>query len=128
MPIDDWLPSAVRAAAIERALTAGEAVFRRGDPASEMFFIVSGRFHVKERNVELEPGEIFGELGLLNAVQARTAGVECTASGELLRMSYEQVKQLCLQDSKFSFYFLHFVSKRLFHNLTLAEPPAPLLD
>jgi CRP/FNR family transcriptional regulator, cyclic AMP receptor protein len=109
-----------------RTVAVGEAVFRTGDPADEMFFIVSGCFRVKERSVDLEVGEIFGELGLLNAGHARTATVECKASGELLRITYDQVRQLCLQDPKFSFYFLHLVSKRLFHNLTLVEPPAPL--
>jgi CRP-like cAMP-binding protein len=84
-----------------------------------MFFSVSGRFRVAERNVDLQTGDIFGELGLLNAGQARTATVECTASGELLRIGYDQVRQLCLQDPKFSFYFLHLVSRRLFHNLSL---------
>ena len=102
-----------------RTITVGEAVFCTGDPADEMFFIVSGAFRVKERNVDLQTGEVFGELGLLNAGQARTATVECTANGELLRITYDQVKQLCLQDPKFSFYFLHLVSKRLFHNLSL---------
>ena len=108
-----------------RTVAMGEAVFRRGDPADEMFFIVSGRFHVKGRSVDLGAGEIFGELGLLNAGQARTASVECTASGELLRIGYEQVKQLCVQDPKFSFYFLHLVSKRLLYNLSLVEQAAP---
>jgi CRP/FNR family transcriptional regulator, cyclic AMP receptor protein len=102
-----------------KRVAAGDAVFRRGDPAEEMFFIVSGRFRVAERNVDLQTGEIFGELGLLNAGQARTATVECMASGELLQIGYDQVKQLCLQDPKFSFYFLHLVSRRLFHNLSL---------
>jgi hypothetical protein len=102
-----------------KTVAAGDAVFRRGDPAEEMFFIVSGRFRVAERNVDLQTGDIFGELGLLNAGQARTATVECTASGELLRIGYDQVRQLCLQDPKFSFYFLHLVSRRLFHNLSL---------
>ncbi|MFZ1170507.1 MAG: cyclic nucleotide-binding domain-containing protein [Bradyrhizobium sp.] len=102
-----------------KAVAVGDAVFRRGDPADEMFFIVSGRFRVQELNVDLQTGEIFGELGLLDSGQARTATVECMASGELLRITYDQVKQLCLQDPKFGFYFLHLVSKRLFHNLSL---------
>lgn len=102
-----------------RTIAVGEAVFRTGDVADEMFFIVSGSFRVKERNVDLQTGEVFGELGLVNAGQARTATVECTANGELLRITYDQVKQLCLQDPKFGFYFLHLVSKRLFHNLSL---------
>jgi CRP/FNR family transcriptional regulator, cyclic AMP receptor protein len=101
-----------------RTVAVGDVLFRSGDPANEMFFVVSGRFHVRERGVELEAGEVFGELGLLNAGQARTATVECTASGELLCISYDHVKQLYLQDPKFGFYFLHLVSKRLFHNLS----------
>jgi CRP/FNR family transcriptional regulator, cyclic AMP receptor protein len=100
---------------------AGEVLFREGAPAREMFFVVSGRFWVRERQVAIEPGEVFGELGLLNSDQARTASVECTKDGQLLRISYDQVKQLYVQDPKFGFYFLHLVSKRLFHNLSIAS-------
>jgi len=104
-----------------RNVRAGEVLFRQGEPAREMFFVVSGRFWVKERHTALEPGEVFGELGLLNSDQARTATVECTESGQLLRISYDQVKQLYVQDPKFGFYFLHLVSRRLFHNLSIAS-------
>jgi CRP-like cAMP-binding protein len=115
----DWVKpfSSTQAAAV------GDVLFRRGDPAVEMYFIVSGRFRVRELGVDLEAGEVFGELGLLNAGQARTATVECSVSGELLRISYDQVKQLYAQDPKFGFYFLRLVSKRLFHNLSLMSQP-----
>jgi CRP-like cAMP-binding protein len=86
-----------------------------------MFFVVSGRFWVEERQVAVETEEVFGELGLLNSDQARTATIECTESGQLLRITYDQVKQLYVQDPKFGFYFLHLVSRRLFHNLSLAS-------
>jgi CRP-like cAMP-binding protein len=43
MPAKDWLSPAVRAAAIDRKLKAGEALFRLGDKASGLFEIVSGR-------------------------------------------------------------------------------------
>jgi CRP/FNR family cyclic AMP-dependent transcriptional regulator len=106
-----------------KCFAAGDVVFRRGDPADEMFFIVSGDFRVQERSVDLQTGDVFGELGLLNAGQARTATVECVTNGELLQISYDHVKQLYVQDPKFGFYFLHLVSKRLFHNLSLTSPP-----
>jgi CRP/FNR family transcriptional regulator, cyclic AMP receptor protein len=109
-----------------KSFSVGDMVFRRGDPADEMFFIVSGRFRVTERNVNLQAGDVFGELGLLNAGQARTATVECVEGGEVLQISYDHVKQLYVQDPKFGFYFLHLVSKRLFDNLSLiSQPPAP---
>ena len=102
-------------------IRAGDVLFRQGDPADEMFFVVSGRLLVPERQAELKSGDVFGELGLLNSDRSRTATVQCTESGQLLRISYDQVKQLYVQDPKFGFYFLHLVSKRLFHNLSLAS-------
>jgi len=104
---------------------AGEVLFRQGEPAREMFFVVSGRLWVKERRVAIEAGEVFGELGLLDSEQARTATIECTQDGQLLRITYDQVKQLYVQDPKFGFYFLHLVSRRLFHNLSIASQSGP---
>ena len=43
MPVKDWLPAAARAAAIERKLKAGEALFRLGDRTAGFFEVVSGR-------------------------------------------------------------------------------------
>jgi CRP-like cAMP-binding protein len=97
---------------------AGETVFHKGEPADEMFFIVSGRFEVKERDVGLRVGDVFGELGLLSPTQARTASVVCIEGGQLLRITYDQVKQLYLEDPQFGFYLLHLVSRRLFENLS----------
>ncbi|WP_414642284.1 Crp/Fnr family transcriptional regulator [Bradyrhizobium sp.] len=111
-----------------RNVEAGEVLFHRGDPAHEMFFVVSGRFRVTERSIDLNAGDVFGELGLLHAGQTRSAGVECTEAGQLLRISYDQVKQLYVQDPKFGFYFLHLVSKRLFHNLSLASEQSDKAD
>ena len=43
MPGKDWLPAAVRAAAIDRKLKAGEALFRLGDKTAGLFEIIAGR-------------------------------------------------------------------------------------
>ena len=43
MPGKDWLPAAVRAAAIDRKLKAGEALFRLGDKTAGLFEILTGR-------------------------------------------------------------------------------------
>ncbi len=115
-----------------RTAEAGEPIFRKGDPANEMFFIVSGRFGVKERGIALGEGDVFGELGLLSPGQARTASIDCIESGQLLRISYDQVKQLYLEDPQFGFYLLRLVSRRLFENWSSdsksAPPPRPASD
>jgi len=118
---DDLNMSWVKPFSSTRHAIAGETIFHKGDPAIEMFFIVSGRFLVKEPGIEHGPGNVFGELGLLSSGQKRTATIECVESGQLLRISYDQVRQLYLQDPKFGFYFLHLVSRRLFQNLSLDE-------
>ena len=43
MPVKDWLPAAVRAAAIDRRLKSGETLFRLGDKTAGLFEVVSGR-------------------------------------------------------------------------------------
>lgn len=43
MPIKDWPPAAVRAAAIDRKLKSGEALFRQGDKTGGLCEIVAGR-------------------------------------------------------------------------------------
>jgi len=43
MPGKDWLPAAVRAAAIDRKLKAGEALFRLGDKTAGFCEVIAGR-------------------------------------------------------------------------------------
>ena len=43
MPDKNWLPAAVRAAAIDRKLKSGEALFRLGDKTAGFFEVVAGR-------------------------------------------------------------------------------------
>jgi CRP-like cAMP-binding protein len=43
MPVEDWLPAAVRGKAIERKLKAGESLFRLGDKSAGLYEVVAGR-------------------------------------------------------------------------------------
>lgn len=43
MPVKDWLPAPVRAAAIDRKLKSGEALFRLGDKTTGLCEIIAGR-------------------------------------------------------------------------------------
>ncbi|HET9619003.1 MAG TPA: cyclic nucleotide-binding domain-containing protein [Pseudolabrys sp.] len=104
-----------------RQLETGDVLFRKGDRADAMFFIVSGAYRLVEIGVQLPQGQVVGELGLLAPDQARTQTLECTASGEVLQITYEQVKQLYYQNPQFGFYFLQLTTKRLFENIAHLE-------
>lgn len=74
MPIDDWLPAAVRAAAVERTLKTGEALFRQGDKTAGLCEVVSGRVRLARVDAagnELVlhvagPGDVIAEASLFS--------------------------------------------------------------
>lgn len=113
----DWL----KPYGIEQSFRAGATMFRRGDPATELHFLLSGRCRVVEPNVEMNAGSVIGELGLLEPGRTRTATVECIEDCETLAISYDNVLELYFQNPTFGFYFLQLSTARLFHTIKSLE-------
>lgn len=105
----------------KRKMETGEKLFSKGDEADAMYIIESGRFVLPESGIELSPGAIVGELGLLSPGGLRTQSLVCESSGAVLRLGYQQFKQLYFQNPKFSYYFLQLTTGRLFENLATLE-------
>ena len=53
--------------------------------------------------------------------QIRTQSMECVKDADVLRITYDQVRQLYFQNPKFGFYFLQLTSRRLFENVERLE-------
>jgi CRP-like cAMP-binding protein len=106
------------------ASTAGQTLFRLGDPAEDMYCIMSGTFRLVESGMELRQGALVGELGFLSPGNKRTQTLRCEGAGVLLRISYDSLKELYFQNPKFGFYFLRLVSERLFQNHAAAVSAA----
>jgi len=66
-------------------------------------------------------GQVVGELGLMAPDHSRTQTLECLEEGEILQITYEQVKQLYVQNPRFGFYFLQLSTRRLFENIARLE-------
>jgi len=113
----DWLkPFMTR-----RKTKAGEVLFAKGDVATCMFYTLSGRYRLKEIGIELVQGQVVGEMGFLSPDNTRTQTLECIEAGEVLSISYDEVRQLYFQNPQFGFYFLRLSSERLFHNMQRME-------
>ncbi|MCC8938826.1 hypothetical protein CI1B_63160 [Bradyrhizobium ivorense] len=105
----------------ERRYQRGDRLFKKGDVATEMFLTVTGRFLVKEIDVELPPGRLMGELGFLTPNNRRTGTVECIEDGQVLTITYDRLLELYFQSPQFGYYFLVLTSQRLLENIARLE-------
>jgi hypothetical protein len=105
----------------KRSCSVGEVIFQKGDSSHAMFYTLTGKYRLKEIGAEVLPGQVIGEIGLIAPENKRTMTFECIEQGELLTISYSQVKQLYYQNPKFGFYFLQLLSQRLFKDIERLE-------
>ena len=105
----------------ERRARVGEVMFHKDDPADKMLYIVGGRFRLRESGINLGPGSLVGELGLLSPEQRRTQTLECIEDARFLTISYDQLKHLFVQNPQFGFFFLRLTTARLFANNAYLE-------
>jgi hypothetical protein len=104
-----------------RDMTPGQVLFRKGEEATEIIFVMSGSLKISEIGVTIPPGEVVGELGMLSPDRKRTQSAICVDGGQILVITYDQVRQLFFQNPKFGYYFMQVASARLFENLKRAQ-------
>lgn len=108
----DWLKPFME----RRLYRTGDVLFRKGQPADEMFLITTGKFLVSEIGVELPPGRLVGELGFLAPKNVRTQTVECIEDGAVLTITYDRLLEVYYEYPDFAYYFLRLSSERLLQN------------
>lgn len=113
----DWLKPFMH----KHSYKKGEVLFDKGDHAEEMFYIVSGTCRIKELGIDLQPGQLVGEMGFLTPEHKRTQTVECLDDVEMLTITYDKVSELYFQNPTFGFYFLRLTSERLLQNVKRLE-------
>ncbi|MFA6267835.1 MAG: Crp/Fnr family transcriptional regulator [Pseudolabrys sp.] len=99
----------------------GQLLFKKGDHAEEMFYIVKGKCRVVELNLDIPEGRLVGELGFLTPEHARTQSVECVEDTEMMVITYDKLGELYFQNPTFGFYFLRLTSERLLQNMKRLE-------
>jgi CRP-like cAMP-binding protein len=113
----DWLkPYMAR-----HPMRAGTLLFRKGEPANALYVVASGRCRLPALGIDIFPGTVVGELGMLTPGRIRTQDLECVEDGTILRIDYERIEQLYFQNPKFGFYFLRLASARLLDNVSRLE-------
>jgi hypothetical protein len=113
----DWLKPYMS----RRRYRLGDVVFQKDDTADQMFYTMTGRYRLVEIESDVGPGQVIGELGFLSPENRRTLTFTCVEDGELLAISYLDLRQLYFQNPTFGLYFLKLTSERLFRDISRLE-------
>lgn len=95
--------------------SAGDVIFHKGDNADKIYLVKSGTVLVDELNVTIEPGELFGEMGVFSREHTRLATLSCVTDAEVLSMTDKQIREHYYQNPEFGFYLIQLLLKRFSH-------------
>ena len=116
-PVAEWLlPHMTR-----RLAKAGEVLWRRDDPATEMLYVQSGTVRLVEYDETLGAGSLIGEIGLFSPDNRRTQSLECTTDCELYSLTSEGMYKLYYQNPKLGFHIMRLVVGRLIRDAAIAR-------
>jgi len=101
----------------KESFTAGHVLFKAGDASDKMYLVKSGTIRLKEFDVTMGPGDLFGEIGLLSTRNRRTATAEVAEDTQVLALTRDDVEQLFFQEPEFGFFLMELVTERLIGNL-----------
>ncbi len=100
-----------------RRIPAGTVLFRRGDPSDAMYFLAEGRLRLEELGIDLEPGALFGEIGLFAPGGKRTQTVRTTMTCFVYVMRRHEAMSLYRRDPSFGIYLIRLITHRLVEDL-----------
>ena len=108
-------------AGTERALVRGDVLFNEGDPPDALYLVVSGRIAIAmsspvDRRASvvalMEPGDLFGELGLLDD-GPRSAMARALESSVVLEVPFGPVRELFHEDPRLLWNVTRLLATRL---------------
>jgi CRP/FNR family transcriptional regulator, cyclic AMP receptor protein len=106
--------------AVPRSIPAGNRVFHEGDSSDACYIVKEGKFRVTREHSDgraitlatLGPGEVFGELAMLDG-DTRSASAEALTDGELLALPANDVRNLLSRHPEISVKLVAALVRRL---------------
>ncbi len=103
-----------------RHAAAHEAIFEKGDPGNALFGVLAGRVRIYTVSADgvqvvlniLEPGEIFGEIALLDGGR-RTASARCMEATDLLQIHREHFLPFLRRNPELCVSMIHVLCGRI---------------
>ena len=111
----------VAAAGAERQLVRGDVLFNEGDPPDALYLVLRGRIAIAIANpldrresvvALMEPGDLFGELGLLDE-GPRSAMARALEPTTVLTVPFDPVRELFNEDPRLLWNVTRLLAQRL---------------
>jgi len=116
-PISEWLlPHMTR-----RQARAGQTLWKKGDKATEMLYVESGRLNLLEYDEAIGPGSLVGEIGLFAPDNRRTRTIVCETDCTLYSLSGEAMAKLYYQNPQLGFHVMRLIVSRLMRDTDIAH-------
>jgi len=97
--------------------TAGEYIIKQGEMATNMYFVINGSVHIKDKNgaviAQLSDGKCFGEMALVKShASARNASVQCYTTSSIAILSKEDFDLIRSKYSAFNNKIIEEILRR----------------
>lgn len=99
--------------------SAGDVLFRRGDPADNLYVIQQGSVAFPEIEKRIEAGPVFGEVGLFAPEGKRALTAVCEVDCRLATITKDKTLELYYQNPKFGMFLIRLVSDYARENAAL---------
>ncbi|MBV8601395.1 MAG: diguanylate cyclase [Candidatus Eremiobacteraeota bacterium] len=102
-----------------RKFVAGEFIFHKGDPQTDVFYVVSGTVRLPEIEVNVNQGELLGEMAIFSPTLERSLSAVCSTDVEALYMPTDNFLKLYYQNPQFGVYLVRLITSRLLQDTHL---------
>jgi CRP-like cAMP-binding protein len=108
------MPSSVPSPFSQRTLAGqGDLVIRKGDQSDCLYLVYEGSLRVVEAGIELGPGSVTGEMGVLSRTHVRTATVRAHTDCVLGRVSKQDFDRVYFSNPSLALELIHLIINRL---------------
>ena len=95
----------------------GDVIFRIGDKADKMFYIIKGAIKLPEINKIVREGEVIGEMGLFSPYRERMASAICFEDLEVYTLGKDDIVDLARKDCTVVIDLMQLSFQRFIENI-----------
>ena len=98
-------------------------LFASGDEAHDIFYLAEGRVNVVELDIDIDPGNLVGEMAMFSPDHRRTQSIKCKENCVFLGISKDKVMQMFSDNPEFGLYLIKMIVARLLINANRSDSP-----